>query len=330
MTTVILGTSLAVAYISQQLNKEDALVFFQKKYTFGEEYTGIIDDMIIKDPRAEVGSIHTELDRRIPSIGNHYFYYKSDMSFIEKYLYYVRFVKKREVIVDRIISTYTCYVGLLNQGTFDNALTYINNIDTDMVRTISIDLAPMIPRLLYTKKICGLPRPNQITALDHIIRNYTPDKNHNVKVVVTGMRGTGKTYIARLLKKRIQNMNLNPQLFDDFNPDSVGVNIQELILNKATNITPVIMVIDEIDITYNRVFAEKQLYDNRLQYTKDKQSFNNMLDVISDTKYVIAIYTTEKTIEQLQGNEEHLSFLRRGRVDFFLTMTDTECTMVEN
>lgn len=240
------------------------------------------------------------------------------------------FYKKREVIGEKIIFTYVCWVGYFGAETLEGALSYISNIDADMIKTISIDTASIIPRLLYGKKLCKEAKANQINILDHIINSYNENKSYNVKLIIHGERGTGKTYIGRLLKKRLDSLNYNAQLFDDFDPSSTGVNIQELILNKASISTPVIMVIDEIDKAYDKITTQETVYDNRLQYTRNKQSFNGMLDLVGDTKYIIAIYTTEKTLDQLRENEEHLSFFRQGRVDFFVHMTATDSTITVN
>ena len=53
-----------------------------------------------------------------------------------------------------------------------------------------------------------------------------------------------------------------------------------------------------------------------------------MLDAIDNTKYVIAIYTTEKSpITLANSNEDFKSFMRPGRVDLFLEMTLNNCAI---
>jgi hypothetical protein len=325
---LLLGGSIVSTYLSHHMTRDDSGFYIGKKYVFGEEYTSIIDDMLMKNPNVIINSELIELGRHLPGVGNHYFYY--DHESIVRWFFRICFTKKKEVIVDRIIYNYICWVGVFGDKTFDKALTFINSIDINTLRTISIDTAPMIPRILYGKKLCHESKRHQTTVLDHIISHFTEDNNYNTKLIISGERGTGKTYIGRLLKKRLDDLKYTSLLFDDFNPSSVGVNIQELILNKASISTPVIIIIDEIDKAYDQVTTEETVYDNRLQYTRNKQSFNNMLDVISDTKYVIAIYTTEKSIDQLNENVEHRSFFRHGRVDFFVNMTSTESTITNN
>src|SRR5271166_940583 len=91
-TTILLGTSIGGQYVSQQLLKEESL-FFYKKYTFGEEYTNIIDDMLMKDNRGQVSNVLIELGQSVPGIGDHYFYYTPDMNFVMRWLYYIKFTK---------------------------------------------------------------------------------------------------------------------------------------------------------------------------------------------------------------------------------------------
>lgn len=331
-TGFMLMGSMVTSYITQEMAKnEDFFNVFERKYSFGDEYTKMIDNMLMKDDRAQVSSIINELGETVPNFGVHYFYLykKTEQSTLQKYLYCIRFYKKRELIGDQAASTYHCYVGFFNDVTYESIMSHISNIDPDLVQTISIDTASHTSRLIYCKKICRPAHPRQITALDHICKSYDEGKNHNVKTIICGARGTGKTYLGRLLKRRLEKQGINAHLFDDFNPASVGVNIQ-FALNMASQKTPVIIVIDEINVIYNEVTKEKQDFDTRLQYTRSKQSFNNMLDSIGDTKYVITLYTTESSIEQLNENEDHKSFFRRGRIDFFLNMTEESCTLVPN
>lgn len=109
-----------------------------------------------------------------------------------------------------------------------------------------------------------------------------------------------------------------------------GYNIGTMALKHASASSPVIIIINEIDIFYDKVFDEQPTYDPRTQYTKNKLTFNTMLDNLSDTKHVITIYTTEKSYEELQSIERIKSFIRHGRVDFFINMTADKSTLIEN
>jgi len=50
----------------------------------------------------------------------------------------------------------------------------------------------------------------------------------------------------------------------------VGVNINNLILIEASTISPVIIIIDEIDEVFKDVYRSKENYDQRTLHTKIK------------------------------------------------------------
>ena len=174
------------------------------------------------------------------------------------------------------------------------------------------------------KKFNNTPKKNQINALNSIYNHYNEYKN--TKVIIYGERGTGKTYISKLVKNLIDtNLHLDSLLYDDFDPSSIGVNIKKIALKNANENTPVIIVINEIDrIFYDIIYEKKQSYNSQGYHTKNKASFNNMMDSIADTNNVILICTTEKSRLSLENNSEYLSFFRKGRIDFFINMTFNE------
>lgn len=100
------------------------------------------------------------------------------------------------------------------------------------------------------------------------------------------------------------------------------MDIHAHVLDYATEHTPVIAVIDEMDIFYEEVYAEKQAFDPRTQYTRNKKTFTELLDAFGSKQHVITIFTTEKSPEELYANENYRSFLRPGRVDCFLYYSD--------
>merc|ERR1711871_1438392 len=60
-------------------------------------------------------------------------------------------------------------------------------------------------------------------------------------------------------------------------------------------------------------------------HTHNRSTFHKMLDVIGETKNVITIFTTNQTISALQN--KYSSYLRTGRTDFFIEMTDTSSSI---
>ena len=181
--------------------------------------------------------------------------------------------------------------------------------------------------------ICKSPHSNQKNALNIIMESYTDANNFNVNTIICGKSGVGKSYTAMLAKRWIEEKykNTNVQLFDNFDPSAAGMEINKMVLQKATEETPVIVVINEIDNLYTEVHKD---YDNRggdprFPHTKNRLSFHNMLDHIAGTKHVIAIYTTEKSPEDIEKMQNTYSFIRKGRVDFFIKMDENSSTRVE-
>ena len=54
------------------------------------------------------------------------------------------------------------------------------------------------------------------------------------------------------------------------------------------------------------------------------------MDAIGSTPYVITIFTTELSPRTLYQSEQYRSFMRPGRVDFFLKMEEELTTKIEN
>jgi len=202
------------------------------------------------------------------------------------------------------------------------------------VSTISIDTADVKVKLEIVSKIYRPPKPNQALALQQIMNTWVPTNHYNVKVVICGPRGIGKTYMGPIVKRKIDsipNQNYCCCLYDDFNPECVGVNIKTLALQVASDLSPVILVINEIDKIFDFVVdVNKQNHDPRLQHAKDKTSFHNMLDDLGSIRNIITIFTTEKSPEELYQNEQYRSFIRTGRVDYFINMTADSSTLLVN
>tara|TARA_A100001015_G_scaffold216777_1_gene243475 strand:+ start:2625 stop:3110 length:486 start_codon:yes stop_codon:yes gene_type:complete len=153
--------------------------------------------------------------------------------------------------------------------------------------------------------------------------------------------GVGKSYTGELLKKYLENKDINThlntfvQLFIDFNPSTPGLDIDTVVLSKASRESPVIIIMNEIDQIYEQVFQTSSRYESRTSHTDSKVSFNNMLDTISRTPYIITVFTTEKSPEYLlkfngsNSTYDYRPFFRQGRVDFFIRMTYSGSTRQE-
>jgi len=184
----------------------------------------------------------------------------------------------------------------------------------------SIDTAEEKPKTIKLTKICKNPKQNQMQAINLILNHWNDNNDFNTKVIISGPRGVGKTYLGRVLKKHLETLNLQSNfiLYDDFNPSSIGVNINTIALKFAKLATPVIIVVNEIDTYYDKVNNPEPSFDPRLQHTRNKGEFHNMLDALGSVPYVIVLFTTE--ILDIKAVDEYASFIRPGRTDLFIRM----------
>jgi len=182
------------------------------------------------------------------------------------------------------------------------------------------------PHISVLRKTCEEPKPNQRRALREIMAHF--NRNGNTKVIVSGELGVGKSYLPKLVAKELKKNGHYPRLYSNFDPTAPGLNIMTLALTNAEH-TPVIVVIDEIDESYKAVgrtdAGTNNMGGGRSCHTHNRSTFHNMLDVIGETNNVITIFTTNQTISALQN--EYSSYLRRGRADFFIEMTDTSSSI---
>ena len=222
--------------------------------------------------------------------------------------------------------------------TFRDAIQLIFKTEEDKIRTISIDASrPSGVFPLFVDKLCGVEKTRQTTAINKIMEYWTEAHKFHCRVIICGFKGTGKTYTGRLLKNRMEkdDNDIMVRLYDDYNPTIPGASFQLLLGQNAKQYTPVVSVVDEIDICFAEATKDKSDQPGAGRqmcqpHTKDKKSFNAMLDAMSDTKHCMVIFTTEKSPEELYEHEEWHSFMRPGRIDFFLKLTASTCTKVEH
>ena len=183
---------------------------------------------------------------------------------------------------------------------------------------------------------------------DWFIRDDVSNK-FNCSVIITGVGGIGKTSMGYILKKEIETgmkgikdsmpegfaLDVNSlrkanefkdkcyiSLYYNFNPSSPGVNIIKLAVEQATKTNPVIIVINEVDTMYEKVYGVNHADTTRTAHTEDVNTFHSMIDSLVGSPYIITIWTTNKTKEELDANEpNYKNFYRKGRVNFFLHMT---------
>jgi hypothetical protein len=331
-------------YTAATNGKEDNVFFmqswdlFSNYYKFSSEYSDRIDKILMDSKCGTIGNRIVVSEKSfIPGEGIHEYRGENpEMDDVSRWLKNLNFYKRIKTVNGVENVTYYCQVPLFAKigpvDVFNEVLVKIFREDDRIVRIVSIDTSGNDLRLFIKNQIFKTPTPIQSQIGNRMIEHYFhPGKNNNVKLLITGERGSQKTYMGKVIKKMLNAYSsnivpkgqINASLIDNFNPKDYGVNIETMILNKATEDTPVIIVINEYDTIMDYVVdTTKQMYDFRLCHAKDKSTFNNMLDNLGDTQYCITIFTSETSVSDLLGkNPDFKSFLRKGRVDYYVSMT---------
>ena len=318
------GPTIFATFVAQLMAsfsmKKNSLDFYNDYYAFPEEYTNAIDNILVNSEHGKVKyKIITGEKSYLPYHGKHYFYQNKNKKSCFSRMF-VTLEKKEKDMGDRKIDVYHCYVRPYRTKVFVLFLKKLFESKQDEIQVISIDTSVLEPKMLYMKKIYHEPRPHQVSVINKIVNHYKDSKFRNTKVIIFGERGAGKTSIGVMVAKEIeQKFNVNIRIYDDFDPSAIGVNVKSFILKYASDLVPVVIVINEIDVIYNDTLSENVEHDPRLKHSKNKNTLNEMFDSISNTKNVIAIYTTEKSQDELNC-DEYKSFIREGRVDMFIKL----------
>jgi len=314
--------------------------FWNTWYSFPRQYTEIIDNMLITNSRVKVNHYELIGNSKTPLPNTLIYYYWKPINEItgwEKlwcWWYYISFEKVEKKVGDDTYHHYMAYVGPNMGDIFKHAQEQIRLTEPTIVRTISIDTAQPLPKPIFNKRYLHLHQfLGQARAIDHILGNYHEASHYNVKAIIHGPQGSGKSYTGYFLKKYMEqnDPNIIVQLVDNFNPSAVGVNIETFVLAHSKKECPIIIIVNEIDIIFREVAIERPEYDSRLCHTKNKQTFNEMLDSIASVPNVIFIGTTTSSIDELRGLHDDMNnHLRVGRFDMFLNMTRDTCTKINN
>jgi hypothetical protein len=330
-------TSFVVTLFSSATKEDYWYDFYNHYKTFPKEWTEQIDRILMTNPRySKIGhTMYITANKSIPAEGYHYFYFESEDNRSWWWFNHYLGLRKIKKVVNNIeVYIYDCWISprSINKMQMFNNLLILQN--ENVVDTISIDLSEMNPQLMIVNQIYKPPTNVQRSVINYIISHWINPNNHfNTKVFIHGKTGIGKSYTVYGLKKKLEQQypHKKIRLFDDFNPSSIGVNIIKIALKDANENTPVILVINEINTSYAMAISQHVAYDPRESHTKDKTTFNNMLDAISRIKYVIVVFTSEKSpMELIAQYSEYKSFMRKGRVDMYIEMTQNTCNCTEN
>lgn len=309
---------------------------FSEQYVIPSEYNKIIDILLSNQSHCVLGKRTIITPNRYgPDFGKHTYYANPSNDLFNYYnnLNYVVFDKqkfgKNNEIIEYTVNV-NFFIKYFAENALDHAMKKIFYHDENTIQSISIDSSQFTISTFIVNRLYKFPTIVQSKITDWVIINY--ERTLSTKVLVTGRRGIGKSYLAYIIKRAMDNQyNVDCKLFDDVNPATVGLNIKSKILSLASEFNPVIIVINEFDIVLDKVVQNKQYVgDSRLVHTENKLTFNQLLDDIGLTQHVIAVYTTEKSVDELKLNSLYTSFLRKGRIDVFVTMGDDYADFVES
>jgi len=342
-TVASIGTSIYSSTTNNKVSVYDGwlmrLVNFYYYY-LPEEYMPTIDGLLMDSRYGDVSNrILLSNGRTVPGIGKHTYYLNGKKTNIFKrrslWLEKVSLTESNKDIVRyrikyffmKTISLISVFIKIIEElQRFNTVFSGIR-----VVNVISIDTSSDTPKLIQLSKIFHTPKPNQISARSYIMEKWNQQNSFNLKIMLSGLRGLGKTYLGIILKRFIdENYNKNVRLFDDFNPCSVGVNIKTFALATACEQAPVIIVINEIDTIFEKVANPVETHDARLQHARNRSEFHNMMDTIALVPFVICIYTTEKSPTELYRKPEYKSLMRKGRIDGFIQMNHDTSIYTEN
>ena len=324
------GSLAATAAIGKSVSADYWYDLYHQYVLFDSELTLIIDRLLM-DPL--YGTISTykiisgATSGNIPGYSKHYYYTKGRE-------YWYLGLEKKQVRYGNEINDYyigwhePCDSGRLHLSKFKQR---IFEAEKGTIKVTSVNTMDHSPKLYLNTQILHPPKPTQKASVEFIIDQYNERHNFNLNVFLYGYRGLGKSHTAFLIKTQLDlKYNCNSMIVDDFDPSQAGVNVKSLILQKANVSSPVILLINEVETIYFEATKSKQFVESRLLHTKSKKTLNDMFDAISSTKYVITIYTTEISPETLYATEEYRSFMRPGRVDWFMEIKPNEVFARQN
>lgn len=157
------------------------------------------------------------------------------------------------------------------------------------------------------------PYEKQKSIIDDIMDNYNNSRNYIGRYLISGETGTGKSFIAKLLAKKLKS-----HLTFDIKLDLPGGDINPVYINaeSITKETPLIILFDEWDIMIKNIHnAEyKKRHEWLITPIYNKESYNNfMSEKVLLFPYVIYIFTMNSKIEDMDKLDP--CYLRKGRID---------------
>ena len=170
----------------------------------------------------------------------------------------------------------------------------------------------------YLNKSMDLPDylNEQYNAIEKIKHVFHQKKVHgypqNLKVMLSGVPGSGKSWIVYELAKDLENCLITI----DYSPVDPGNELQTLIseCKNMENKTTLIILINEFDIIYDKIEKEKIHFHKECRTEITHMSkLLDYLDMISLLDNIIFIFTTNRDLSYFPER-----ILRKGRMDLLL------------
>jgi hypothetical protein len=165
------------------------------------------------------------------------------------------------------------------------------------------------------------PRDWQIKWCKKIISDY--NINHRSSIVISGPSGSGKSKFGDFIARQIQlnsKFKIDPTVIKHVDLTSKGLCLDDIITNVPTPINPIILLLDEYDTAINYAIGERKNQTDFSCMAESKPSLLNLLDRLSETKFIVLIATMNESVDALMKNKTTLPFLRKGRFDHHLSV----------
>lgn len=343
MATVAIHSSSPAETLFAEEANGNAMDFKNNYFEISPICTGMIDTMLMNPAHGHITSRFINAgNQHVPGLGSHNYYLNPPEQ--RSYIYPYKFIN---LIKSRILRHRTpnqqvydyvyviCY-SRINEDVYQEFLKRLFSSNGSQGKALFISPNGATYNVSLESILFGSPRPSQQRAINLIRDHFLNRVNqYNTKVIISGVPGSGKASIGKLLKKSIETQfpgfkqSCFVQLFIDFKPTLPGLDLVREVLSKASKRTPVIIIFKNIDIIYQQVYNNNNNDPHgRISHTHNKTTFHDMLDAIANTNYVISISTTRRTKQELDATtisqegttHDYLSFYRPGRSDLFITI----------